>query len=219
MIQGFIFDMDGTMVDNMMTHHRAWQIKLKELGLDWTIEQVKAEVHGINEQILERLFGDRFTSAERKRLSFEKEQRYRDVFLTELSTINGLTDFLTAAMAQNTPLSIGTAAPVENVDFVLDNLNLRSFFKGVIHAGMVEKGKPDPEVFEKAAASMGIPLKNCLIFEDSVVGAQAALNAGCPVVIVTTTHAREEFAAFPNVVKFIKDYTEIGVQETVQFMF
>ncbi len=215
MIQGFIFDMDGTMVDNMMTHHRAWQIKLRELGLDWTIEQVKAEVHGINEQILERLFGDRFSLEERKQLSFEKEETYRQVFLKELKEINGLTAFLTAATAQNTPLSIGTAAPVENVDFVLDNLPLRPFFKAVIHASMVEKGKPDPEVFEKAAASMGVPLQNCLIFEDSVVGAEAAKRAGCPVVIVTTTHAQAEFSAFPNVVKFIRDYTEITVDEAL----
>jgi beta-phosphoglucomutase len=214
----FIFDMDGTMVDNMMTHHRAWQIKLRELGFDWTIEQIKAEVHGINEQIIERLFGDRFTPADRRRISWEKEETYRQVFLSELKLIDGLTDFLATATAQNLPLSIATAAPPENVDFVVDNLGLRPIFKSIIHAQMVEKGKPDPEVFEKAAAAMGVPLKRCLIFEDSVVGAKAAFRAGCPVVIVTTTHAKEEFSAFPNVVKFISNYEEITVAEALSFI-
>ena len=62
-MKGIIFDMDGTMVDNMMTHHRAWQRKLASLGLEMPLEEVREKVHGVNTEILERLFGDRFTPA------------------------------------------------------------------------------------------------------------------------------------------------------------
>ena len=64
--QGLIFDMDGTMVDNMMAHHEAWQRKLSSLGMDMELEQVRREIHGVNEEILLRLFGDRFNDEERQ---------------------------------------------------------------------------------------------------------------------------------------------------------
>lgn len=206
MYKGFIFDMDGTMVDNMMVHHRAWQRKLAELGLELSLEEVKENIHGINEEILERIFGDRFTPAERRQIAWEKEAAYREIFLPELRLISGLPMFLEKAKMAGTPMAIGTAAPTENVDFVMNNLNLRPYFTGVFDAKDVTKGKPDPEIFEKAADSMGISAAECLIFEDSVTGAEAAKRAGAKAVIVTSTHAREEFAHFKNIVRFIEDF-------------
>ena len=74
-MKALIFDMDGTMIDNMMIHHYAWQEKLAELGVVWSIEEVKAKVHGVNEEILERLFGDRFTPQERTIIAAEKRSQ------------------------------------------------------------------------------------------------------------------------------------------------
>ena len=87
-IKGFIFDMDGTMIDNMMVHHRAWQQKLREYGIDWSLEEVHAKVHGVNVELLERLFGDRFTLAERIQISKEKEAAYRTIYQPELKLID-----------------------------------------------------------------------------------------------------------------------------------
>ena len=218
MQQGFIFDMDGTMVDNMMTHHRAWQMKLQELGMDMSLHEVHRTIHGKNEEIIEKLFGTRFTPEQRLQIAGEKEMRYRDVFLPELKLIEGLHKFLMDCLSQYIPLSIGTAAPPENVNFVLNNLNLHPFFKKVVNSDDVSLGKPNPEVFEKAATGMGIPLSHCLIFEDSPIGATTAHNAGCPVVVVLTTHKKEEFEHLPNVVKYINDYTEITVEEALGFI-
>ena len=198
--------MDGTMVDNMMVHHRAWQRKLANLGLDLSIGQVKEKIHGINEEILERIFGERFTTEERRRISWEKEAAYRDIFLPELKLVRGLPDFLEKAKTAGIPMAIGTAAPTENVDFVLDNLNLRPYFTGVFDAKSVTKGKPDPEIFEVAAAAMGLSVRDCLIFEDSLTGAEAARRANARAVIVTTTHAREEFAHFNHIVRFVENF-------------
>lgn len=217
-IEGIIFDMDGTMVDNMMTHHRAWQRKLADLGMEMPLDEVKATIHGINEEILERLFGDRFTPAERKQISSEKEATYREVFLPDLKLIEGLPAFLEEVSAAGIPMSIGTAAPIENVDFVLDALRLRHYFKSVVHAGMVSKGKPHPEVLEKAAAGMGVALEHCIVFEDSVTGAEAASRAGCPVFIITTTHAPEEFARFSHVMGFFDDFQNITLDKISAIM-
>lgn len=210
---GVIFDMDGTMVDNMMTHHRAWQIKLAEMGLDLTIEEVKEKIHGVNEEILARLFGDRFTPEERKRISFEKEEAYRKVFADELKLIEGLQPLLDELKLASVPMAIGTAAPAENVDFVLDKLDLRHYYGEVIHAGMVSRGKPDPEVFAKAAKGIGLPLEKCIVFEDSLTGAETALNAGCRCFVITSTHTADEFAHFPHILGCFPDFQSLSLEK------
>ena len=210
--KGIIFDMDGTMVDNMMIHHRAWQQKLAQLGLPMSLEEVKAKVHGVNLEILERLFGDRFTPEERQRISFEKEEAYRQIYKPNLKLLPGLRPLLDQLKAANIPMAIGTAAPPENADFILDTLQLRSYFSTVLHSDSVTKGKPHPEIFIKAAQGLGLNAQECLVFEDSLTGAETALNASCPAIIVTTTHAQEEFAAFPHIRRFISNYLDIDLQ-------
>ena len=207
--KAIIFDMDGTMVDNMMVHHRAWQQTLKEMGLFMTLEEVKEKVHGINEEILERLFGDRFTPEERKRFAYTKESNYRELFIDSLVLIAGLETFMNTVRKKKIPMAVGSAAPVENVDFVLDNLNIRSHFQVVLHAGDVSKGKPDPEIYLKIMKLLKVNPSETLIFEDSVVGATAAENAGCDVMVVTTTHQPDEFIELKNVIGTIHDFTEI----------
>lgn len=209
MTRGFIFDMDGTMVDNMMVHHRAWQRQLAALGLDLSLEAIHQTVHGINEEIIERLFGDRFSVAERQRIAQAKEAEYRAIFLPELRLVDGLEVFLHEATALGIPMGIGSAAPPENVRFVLDNLNLHPLFRAVVDSGQVAKGKPDPEVFLTVAERLRLKPHECLVFEDSPTGAEAARRAGMPTVIVTTTHTPAEFARFDNVVRTIQNFTEI----------
>jgi beta-phosphoglucomutase len=208
----FIFDMDGTMVDNMMVHHRAWQHILAENGIELSMDEVKSKIHGINEEILEREFGDFFSPADRKRIAWEKEASYRRIFKDELELIAGLPQLLEEAHQAGIPMAIASAAPPENVDFVLDNLDLRHYFKAVVHASMVEKGKPDPEVFEKAAAGLGVAAADCVIFEDSPTGAEAARRADSATIIITTTHGAEEFAHMPNVRATLPDFQGVTVE-------
>lgn len=212
-IRGIIFDMDGTMVDNMMVHHRAWQRKLSSLGLDWSLEEVMKKVHGVNEEILERLFEDRFTPAERRQIAWEKEAEYRNIFKNELKLVAGLPAFLNHLKERGFPIGVGTAAPAENADFVLDELGIRPYFKAIVHAGHVSNGKPHPEVFEKAADGIGIAPESCLVFEDSPTGVHTALNAGCMAVAVLTTHQKEEFEHFNNMLGFVKDFSQLKLIE------
>ena len=210
-VKGVIFDLVGTMVDNMMVHHLAWQRKLKELGLKLTLEQVREQIHGVNEEILRRLFGERFTDAQRSQYANEKEEEYRRIYKSELKLIDGLPDFLVELKKNHIAMAIGSAAPAENVDFVLDNLNLRHYFSTVLHAGDVLKGKPDPEIYLRAAAGLKLKPADCLVFEDSPTGAEAAYRAGIPLIIITTTHSKAEFSKIPNVVKFIKDFNGLSL--------
>jgi beta-phosphoglucomutase len=210
MYKGYIFDMDGTMIDNMMVHHKAWQIILAENGLELSMEEVQRTIHGKNEEILNRLFGNRFTPAQCKKIAWEKEARYREVFKGKVQLIDGLPDFLASVHQRGIPMSIGTAAPAENVEFVMDALQFGHYFKGVFHAGMVKKGKPDPEVFQLAAQSMGLSPRDCLVFEDSPTGVHTALNAGCNAIVVLSSHTKAEFAQFPNVVAYVQSFRGLG---------
>lgn len=193
----------------MMVHHRAWQTKLRDHGLEMTLEEVRESIHGINDEILVRLFGDGMTSEQRKRFAYEKEEEYRNIFKSELQLIEGLPQFLVDLRENNIPMAIGSAAPPENVDFVLDNLNLRSYFTTVLHAGDVTKGKPDPEIYQRCAAGLQLSPSDCLVFEDSPTGAEAAIRAGCQLIVVTTTHTVNEFDRLAGVSAFVPDFRNI----------
>lgn len=206
-MKAIIFDMNGTMIDDMMVHHRAWHRILNELGLEMTMEEVHQKVHGVNVEILERLFGDRFTLEERIRISNEKEEAYRRIFKPDLKLIEGLEDFLNLLKSQNIPLAIGSAAPPENVDFVLDNLKLRDYFDCVMHSDDVENGKPHPEIYQKLTTQLGFSPEDCIVFEDTPAGAEAAYRTGCSMVIITTTHQPFEFEKFEGIQKFSSDFT------------
>ncbi len=208
-IRALIFDMDGTMFNNMMIHHRAWQKKLSELGLEMTLEEVKRDIHGVNEEIIQRLFGDRFTQEERKQIAWDKEAAYREIYADKITLLPGLQAFLNRAKELGIPMGIGTAAPGENAEFAIQALELEPYFKTVVHSDMVQRGKPDPQVFEMVSADLGIPLAESLIFEDSPTGAKAAANGGSKSVVLTTTHLEEEFSHIENIQHFMQHYRRL----------
>lgn len=218
-MRGIIFDLDGTLVDNMMVHHRAWQRKLRELGLDYSLERVKDEIHGVNLEILERLFGDRFSPQERERIAWEKEAAYREIYAPEIEPLPGLMKFLDRGQALDLPMAIATAGPPENCFFALDALGIRDRFGHIVHSAMVERGKPHPEAFERAATGIGIPLTDCLVFEDSVTGAKAAANGKAPAVVITTTHEESEFSDFGHILTFAQDYRGFGLERRSEGLF
>ncbi len=210
---GIIFDMDGTMVDNMMVHHHAWKHQLAKVGLKLTLEEVIANCHGKNDDILVRLFGNTYTFKERDRISYEKEARYREIFLSQLKLVDGLSELLEDAYQKGIPMGIGTAARLENVDYVLDNLRIRHYFDAIVCDRDVIRGKPDPEVFFKVADLMQVPRHKCLVFEDSPTGAKTALNAGMKAIILTTTHRAEEFAEIKSVTRCVNNYLSVQLNE------
>lgn len=212
MDKAFIFDLNGTMIDDMQFHVKAWyHILNEELGAGLTWQQVKNEMYGKNSELLIRVFGeDRFTPEEMDRISFEKEKKYQHEYLPHLKLIPGLQQFLEKAHALNIPMAIGSAAILFNIDFVLDNLNIRHFFKAIVSANDVQISKPHPETYLKAAKQLGITPANCLVFEDAPKGVEAALNAGMPSVVLTTLHEKEEFAQYNNIIQYIKDYSNLS---------
>lgn len=215
MTKAFIFDLNGTMIDDMQFHLKAWyHIINDELGANLSWEAVKKEMYGKNSELLIRVFGkDRFTEEEMNKLSIEKEKIYQSEYISHLRLIPGLQEFLEKAYALKIPMAIGSAAIMFNIDFVLDNLKLRHYFPAIVSADDVEHSKPHPETYLKAAKQLGVAPGDCLVFEDAPKGVEAAQNAGMPGVVLTTLHEAEEFAKYKNIVRFIKDYTQLTPEQ------
>jgi beta-phosphoglucomutase family hydrolase len=206
----FIFDLNGTMINDMEFHSTAWyDILNDELGAGLTREQVERQMYGKNEELLVRVFGEgRFTSKEMATISHKKELSYQKAFWPHLQLIAGLPAFLEKADSHYIRMAIGSAAIPFNIDFVLDNLAIRHYFGVIVSADNVRISKPHPETFLRAAEGLGVSPDACIVFEDAPKGVEAAQSAGMKCVVLTTMHGKEEFLAYPNVVGYIADYTD-----------
>jgi len=220
MDKAFLFDLNGTMIDDMQFHLKAWyHILNNDLGANLGWDETKSHMYGKNSELLIRIFGDnRFTTEEMDRLSLEKEKRYQQEYKPHLQLIPGLHQFLEEAHAMGIPMAIGSAAIMFNIDFVLDNLNIRKYFKTIVSADDVTISKPHPETYLKCAQLLGVDAANCLVFEDAPKGVEAAKNAGMPAVVLTTMHEKEEFAVYNNIIRYTKDYTQLSPASLVQSM-
>ena len=207
--KAFIFDLNGTMIDDMAFHVKAWYHLLNdELGAGLTVDEVKLQMYGKNGEVMDRVFGKgHFSVEEADRLSLEKEKKYQAAYLPHLKLIEGLGDFLEAARQMHIPMAIGSAAMPFNINFVLDNLHLRHYFSAIVSADDVSRSKPHPETYLKAAALLNVPPEQCVVFEDAPKGVEAALKAGMHSVVLTTMHGKEDFSAYSNILFFIKNYS------------
>ncbi|MEP7144247.1 MAG: HAD hydrolase-like protein, partial [Ferruginibacter sp.] len=127
----FLFDLNGTMINDMTYHIIAWRDILNNFGANISTERMKEECYGKNEELLERILPGRFSDVEKKILSFEKESTYQKNYKSELALIRGLTGFLKKAKKNHIKMAIGSAAIMFNIDFVLDGLNIRPYFNAL----------------------------------------------------------------------------------------
>lgn len=210
----FIFDMDGTFVDNMRYHTMAWQKMLDENGITARATDFLVNTAGkTNREIVPTIFPDA-DAKEIARLGDRKEELYRELFAPNLRPIAGAVDFLQRSQDLGINLAVSTAAPPANVEFVLDGLDLRRFFRIVTSASDVEHGKPHPDLFLRSAEMLGVAPSYCLVFEDALNGFEAAFRAGMRSIGVTTVNSAEIIAEQPSVVAAIKDFLNIDAQET-----
>ncbi len=211
--KAFLFDLNGTMINDMAYHIKAWHRILNDLGAEISMERMKAECYGKNEEILERICPGRFTPEQKAMMSMEKEMQYQAAFRPSLKLIKGLDGFLERSEKAGIKMAIGSAAILFNIDFVIDGLGIRHYFDALVSADNVVKSKPDPETWLTGAKQLGVSPAECLVFEDTPKGVESAQNADMKAVVITTMHRPEEFCNYKNVVLFIKDYDEAGLQK------
>ena len=209
--KAFIFDLNGTMIDDMPFHIKVWQEKVNQLGANLSYHETQLQCYGKNDELLERVFPNRFTVEEKNKLSLEKEQIYYQEYKPHMRLLPGLQNILDQAKDHGIKMAIGSAAIMKNINFILDNLNLHSYFEAIVSADDVKISKPHPETFLKAAQLLHTKPEDCLVFEDSPKGIEAAEKANINGFVLTTMHPKEDFKTYKNVIGCAADFTLISL--------
>lgn len=197
-VRALIFDFDGVLVNTEPFHMKAWQEVVAELGFSFTLDEYDARYIGLNDRdFIARLCEDKqYPLPEKlsKELIRKKATKTREIFSHTIPMVEGSEEFLKKS-AKKYPLALVTGGLPDEVYFILDKKDWRKLFSVIITSGDVTKGKPDPEGFLKAFDALqnackwnpSLKKEECLIFEDSAHGSEAAKRAGIPCQIIKNT--------------------------------
>lgn len=211
-----IFDMDGVLVDNSHYHFLAWQKFCTRHGKTFDPVFFREKLFGCsNVDHLKTIFKKPLTAEKLAEYADEKELIYRYLYHDNVKPTIGLIKLLEDLKSNKIPIAIATSGDRQNVDFIIQEAGLDGYFTAIADASHVKKGKPDPEVFLKAAELLGISPEYCLVIEDTNKGIDAALKAKMMVIGIATTHHKAELTEAHQV---IDDFTEISVNSIVQLM-
>lgn len=192
-IDAAIFDMDGVLVNNHQYHLNAWKEFCMRHGHKFDDKTFTTTYFGKNNrEIISSLTGKDISADEAELLGEEKESIYREIYSPYIKPVDGLVDLLDYLKEKGVKLAVATSAPNANYKFIEKSLHLEKKFDKVIDASMVQHGKPDPEIYLKASELLKVHPSDCLVFEDSFSGIQAAKAAGMQVIALATTHTRNE---------------------------
>lgn len=205
---GAIFDWDGVIIDSAKLHEQSWHALARELRRTIVPGSFLRGFGMKSAQIIRGIHGWSDDPAEISRLTNRKEALYREfVRQYPIAPLPGVVEWLQQLQEAAIPCAIASSTPRLNIEVVLDRLGLTNQFDAIVAAEDVEQGKPNPEVFLKAAAKLGLPPERCVVFEDAQVGLQAAHAGGMKAIAVTTTHSPDELAAADLVVHRLDELT------------
>lgn len=182
-IKGCIFDLDGVVVDTAKYHYLAWKKLAEELGFKFTKED-NERLKGVSRMdsldILLQIgnMDTRFSKEEKEALAAKKNSWYVD-FISKMDKseiLPGVEDFIIELKRNNIKICLGSVS--KNAMTILNRIEITKYFDGIIDGNKVSKAKPDPEVFLKGSAEIGIAPEYCTVFEDAVAGVEAAKRAG-----------------------------------------
>lgn len=186
-MKGAIFDLDGVLVDTAKYHYLAWKELAEELGFEFK-ESDNERLKGVSRmrslEILLEVGGIEATENEKLRMAQEKNERYVKMLekLDKGELLEGAEEYLIKLKNDGVKISLGSAS--KNAPMILEKLGISGYFDAIVDGNSVSAAKPDPEVFLKGAEVLGLSPSECIVFEDSQAGIEAARNAGCGVVAV-----------------------------------
>ncbi len=192
-----LWDLDGVLVDTSRYHFEAWRRLMAEAGRGLSEEQFRASFGRRNSEILPRWLPGA-SESEVERLSERKEAIFRELLPERVPLLPGVERLVTELAAAGIPQAIASSTPRRNLEVILPRLRLP--LTEYVAAEDVAEGKPDPEVFLKAAEKLAVPPERCVVVEDAVAGVEAARRAGMACLAVATTWPRERLSGADLVV-------------------
>lgn len=215
-IHGVIFDFNGVLFWDTHLHELAYNQYAKKLrGAEFTDDEIMHILHGrTNSDILEYLLGHPLSPEETKTHTNNKESIYREMCLSigdEFRLSPGAIEFLDYLVAHSIPHTIATASEGGNVKFFFEHLELSKWFEfdNVVYDDGSFKGKPQPDIYLKAAAKLGLDPTDCLVIEDARSGMASAHAAGIGEIVALGPEDKQaELAGVPGVTQTIVDFRE-----------
>jgi len=190
-----IFDMDGVLIDSGAHHRASWVAMLGEIGIPAPPQFWRLTIGRPAVEAVPLLVGRDMTPGEARQLARRKHEHYVRFSQAGLPAVAGVTAFLDDLVRRDVPRAVATSARRDDTRRHLATLGLARYFDVVIAADDVTNGKPDPEVYLRAAQGLARPPDRCVVFEDAVVGVTAARRAGMRVIGVGTAYPSEELLA------------------------
>lgn len=175
--KGFIFDLDGVIVDTAKYHFLAWKALAKSIEIDFSIEQ-NEQLKGVSRvRSLEKIlaWGHKTISDEQFTALMQKKNEEYLSYIAQMGESEVLPDvprIINSIIESKQGIALGSAS--KNARQILKKVSLLNVFEAIVDGNDVTKAKPDPEVFLKGAEALGIKPEHCIVFEDSVAGVQAA---------------------------------------------
>lgn len=188
-----IFDMDGVLVNSNPFHLAKWVDFLNNHRISYREEELPELILGMrNDTAFRYFFGPEITKEESDELSEELEAAFRKAFKPFAKPLPGLDALIKECHAAGVPMAVASSAMRKNIEFVVDALGYRSYFRTMVSGDEVTHAKPDPEIYLKAAGHLGIDPADAVAFEDSYVGIGAVKNAGIKCVAIASTFPIEK---------------------------
>lgn len=183
-MRAVIFDFNGTLFNDTRFHIEAWQCYMKwKFGIDLTLDEVRKHFIGPNNSaILQNYFGNRYTAAEIADFGHEKEKEYRRIARSNpdnMRLMDGAPELFDRLIEKKIPFALATASELDNINFYLNELNLKQWFtmERIVYDEGKLPSKPDPAFYIEAMRRLNVSPEDCVIAEDSPSGIQAAINA------------------------------------------
>ncbi|MBE6194466.1 MAG: HAD family phosphatase [Rikenellaceae bacterium] len=217
-LKGLVFDMDGTLVDNLAYHFLAFDEYAKRKGFTLS-EPLSLKHNGMHsDEIFKILVGESIVAEYgAERLCREKEAVYREIYRPNVKPVAGIVELLQKAKQAGLRCAIGSAGCRENVEFIVEALGIEDCIDVSISGSDVTHGKPHPEIFSKAVERLGLNPDECIVFEDAINGIISGIAAGCKCVGITTTASAEELTKAGAMV-CAADFTALTIDDMKQLV-
>lgn len=219
MIKGLIFDMDGTLIQNMPYHMKAFSTLAERLGYQM-LQPVTNKFYGRHNDEIFLAIAPQWVIDKYglQYLSDEKEAIYRELYAGKVCLTDGLAELLAEAKAKGVKCYVGSAAPRLNIDLIWNGAQIDDKIDGCICGDDVVNFKPHPEIFLKCCEGMGLAPEDCVVFEDAISGIKAGWAAGCKVVALSSTATPEALAA-DGVEHIITDFKGMTLESLEQMLY
>jgi beta-phosphoglucomutase family hydrolase len=200
-----IWDMDGVIVDTAACHFESWRYVFEKQNARFTKSDFKKKFGQRNDAIICSTLDRTGTIDDIEKIALDKEQYFRSCAKDKVKPFPGAVELIKSLAKKHIKMAIASSAPLENIELLLNNLEIKDCFQTLVPGKDVKESKPSPQIFLLAAHRLGAKPEECIVFEDAIAGITGAKNAGMHCVAVTTTNHRNELSDADLIVDSLKE--------------